>query len=227
MTSNSLHAIEGQRDRAEAAVAAATDAVIAAGRAAAGRHWVPATSGNFSVRIDGGRAAMTRSGVDKGALSAADILIQPLDAPLLPGSSAEAPLHVALYRADPAIGAIFHVHSPAATVLSRLALEDESAEDAVRLEGWELQKALKGVRTHEAVVEVPVFANDQDTVRLAALVDARFAAPREAGLHIAPGYLLAGHGLYAFGADAAEAWRHLEALETLLEQERSYRRSRR
>ena len=32
-----------------------------------------------------------------------------------------------------------------------------------------------------------------------------------------PGFLIAGHGLYAWGATLADAWRHLEALEFLLE----------
>ncbi len=198
--------------------AAAVAEVIAAGRAAAARHWVPATSGNFSVRIDEGRVAITRSGVDKGALTAADILIQPLDAPLLPRSSAEAPLHLALYRKDPAIGAIFHVHAPASTVLARV-----NGPGSLRLTGWELQKALPGITSHEQVVDVPVFANDQDTDRLAGLVEARLAEPAVAG-RLAPGYLLAGHGLYAWGASPKEAARHLEALETLFEFELSYRR---
>ena len=45
---------------------------------------------------------------------------------------------------------------------------------------------------------MPVFANDQDTVRLAALASKRFAGADRAQL--APGYLIAGHGLYAWGA---------------------------
>ena len=195
----------------------AVAAVIAAGRAAAARHWVPATSGNFSVRIDGNHVAITRSGVDKGALTSADILIQPLDAPLLPRSSAEAPLHLALYRQHPEIGAIFHVHAPASTVLAQLV-----GRGTLRLTGWELQKALPGITSHEETVDVPVFANDQDTERLAALVEARLA--EAGGDPLAPGYLLAGHGLYAWGASPKEAARHLEALETLFEFELSYRR---
>ncbi|MCX5513140.1 methylthioribulose 1-phosphate dehydratase [Kaistia algarum] len=193
--------------------------VIAAGRSAASRHWVPATSGNFSVRIDAERIAITRSGVDKGALQSADILIQPLNTPLLPRSSAEAPLHVALYRQHPEIGAIFHAHSPAATVLSRLA----EPAGRILLTGWELQKALSGVRTHEAIVEVPVFANEQDTDALATRVEARMAETGSA-FHPAPGYLLSGHGLYAWGGTSADAARHLEALEALFEFELSYRR---
>lgn len=208
-------------DAADEATAKAVAGVIAAGRAAAERHWVPATSGNFSVRIDADTIAITRSGVDKGNLVPADILIQPLGEPLLPGSSAEAELHTALYRQRPELGAIFHAHSPAATVLSRLAL----AEGTLTLTGWELQKALAGVRTHEAIVEVPVFANDQDIPALSKRVEARLAQPTTAsGAIPAPGYLLAGHGVYAWGATEGDAARHLEALETLFEFELSYRR---
>ncbi|SHE91923.1 methylthioribulose-1-phosphate dehydratase [Kaistia soli DSM 19436] len=207
--------LTAEQNRETAAVAE----VIAAGRAAALRHWVPATSGNFSVRINADRVAITRSGVDKGALTSADILIQPLDAPLLPRSSAEAPLHLALYRRDPSIGAIFHVHAPGSTVLSRVA-----GPGGLRLTGWELQKALPGITSHEQAIEVPVFANDQDTDRLAGLVEARLAAPTADGALLAPGYLLAGHGLYAWGTSPKEAARHLEALETLFEFELSYRR---
>jgi methylthioribulose-1-phosphate dehydratase len=198
----------------DANVAAAVSAVIAAGRVAAARCWTPATSGNFSARIDDDRIAVTRSGVDKGALSAADILVQLLDQPLRPGSSAEAGLHLRLYRDAPEIGAIFHVHAPASSVISRAHLGD----GAVRLQGWELQKALRGVTTHEATIETPIFANDQNIATLAERVAVRLAEPPSSAETRAPGYLLAGHGLYAWGRDPAEAWRHLEALETLFQQ---------
>ncbi|MBV8642880.1 MAG: class II aldolase/adducin family protein, partial [Candidatus Eremiobacteraeota bacterium] len=41
--------------------------IAAFGRFAAARGWVPATAGNFSRRVDAGHAAVTRSGIDKGA----------------------------------------------------------------------------------------------------------------------------------------------------------------
>ena len=199
----------------------AASAVIEAGRVAAARGWVPATSGNFSARIDDRSFAVTRSGVDKGALTDDDILAQKLDEPLLKGSSAEAALHLRLYRDAPETGAIFHVHSPAASVIGRA----HARYGAVRIEGWELQKALRGVTTHETVVETPVFGNDQDVEALAQRVAVRLAAPPRDAIP-APGYVLAGHGLYAWGRDAKDAWRHLEALETLFHQmlvSRSYR----
>ncbi len=137
---------------------AAVEAVIAAGRDASRRGWVPATSGNFSVRIDATKIAITRSGVDKGALTPADVLIQPLGASLLPGSSAEAALHLRHYRDHSTVNAIFHIHGPFSSVIGR----SRDAGEAVLLQGWELQKALAGITTHEVTVEVPVFANDQN-----------------------------------------------------------------
>ena len=201
--------------------ARAASAVINAGRAAAARGWVPATSGNFSARIDEGSFAVTRSGVDKGSLTTDDLIAQPVDAPLEKGSSAEAALHLRLYRDAPDTGAIFHVHSPAASVIGRA----HARYGAVRIEGWELQKALNGVTTHEVVIEAPVFDNDQDVEALAERVAARLAEPPRNAI-AAPGYVLAGHGLYAWGRNAKDAWRHLEALETLFQQilfSRSYR----
>jgi len=192
----------------------AVAAVIAAGRMAAARNWIPATSGNFSVRIDATRVAITRSGVDKGALMPEHVLIQPLHEPLLPNSSAEAPLHVERYRNDPDVGAIFHVHSHHATVIAQA----HADAGGVRLTGWELQKAFSGIASHEAIVEVPVFTNDQDVPALASRVTERLTVSPEPGLSRAPGYLLAGHGLYAWGRNAQEANRHLEAFESLFHQ---------
>ena len=192
----------------------AVEAVIAAGRYAAERQWVPATSGNFSVRIDDDRIAITRSGVDKGSLTPADILIQRIDRPLLPGSSAEAALHVRQYADDPAIGAIFHIHGLYSTVIGQA----RSQYGVVHLTGWELQKALSGVTSHETTVEIPVFANDQDIEALSTRVANRLADPAPPGHVRAPGYLLAGHGLYAWGKTIKDAMRHLEALEVLFAQ---------
>jgi methylthioribulose-1-phosphate dehydratase len=198
----------------EDSVDAAVESVIAAGRYAAARHWVPATSGNFSVRIDEARIAITRSGVDKGALTPNDVLIQPIDGPLVPGSSAEAALHVRRYGDEPGIRAIFHIHGLYSTVIARA----HADSGAVELTGWELQKALSGVTTHEATVEVPVFDNDQDVAALSVRVADRLARPSRPGHGRAPGYLLAGHGLYAWGRTPREAARHLETLEVLFAQ---------
>ncbi|MBV8619184.1 MAG: methylthioribulose 1-phosphate dehydratase [Curvibacter sp.] len=192
---------------------AAAEAVIEVGRRAARRGWLPATSGNLSVRA-GDLLAITRSGVDKGALSEQDLLAQALDAPLLPGSSAEAALHLQLYADRPGIAAVFHVHSLAASVLGRRHVD---AGELV-FQGWELQKALAGVDSHEQRVRLPIFPNTQDIPFLVRQVRSRLGAASGEAWN-APGYLIAGHGLYAWGCDSAEAWRHLEALDHLLNQE--------
>lgn len=185
----------------------AIDELIAIGRFAAARGWVPATSGNFSRRLDDMHAAVTRSGADKGALTSGDFIRIALDEPLPAGVSAETPLHVARYRADPAIGAIVHVHSVAATVVSRA---DEKRGHVV-LEGFEMQKALDGFTTHESTVELPIFGNAQDTAQLAKHIE------RSLGKKAAvPGYLLAGHGLYAWGSTMNDARRHAEGFDFLL-----------
>lgn len=185
----------------------AIEALRTLGAFLAGRGWLPATSGNLSFRVDATTIAITRSGVDKSSIVHNDVIAMNLDAPLPAGVSAETPLHVARYRADASIGAVLHVHSVASTVLSRQAAK---AGELV-VEGYEMQKSLAGVRSHEGTLKMPVFPNSQDMPALAREVEARLAK----GAAI-PGYLLAGHGLYAWGRDLAEARRHVEGIEFLL-----------
>jgi len=181
--------------------------VVEMARFAGARGWVPATAGNFSVRMDGARAALTASGGDKGQLDASGVIEVEIDGAKHPRASAEGPLHLCRYAAVPEIGAIAHCHPLAATVLSR---RYEKAEMLI-LEGWELQKAFAGETTHDRALEVLVVPNDQDTVRLAKLVEE--CLPKKAS---APGYLIAGHGLYTWGRNAAAAKRHMEAFDHLL-----------
>jgi methylthioribulose-1-phosphate dehydratase len=68
------------------------------------------------------------------------------------------------------------------------------------------------VTTHEHTKRIPVLANSQDMSALSDELRRAFAA--EPDMH---GFLLAGHGLYTWGADLAEARRHLEVLEFLFE----------
>ena len=171
--------------------------------------WTPATSSNFSLRLDGAHAAITVSGRDKGRLVEDDIMVVDFDGravgrPLRP--SAETLLHTQLYRRFPEVGCVLHTHSLVQTVASRL----YAGAGHIRLEGYELLKAFEGNSTHEMAIDVPVFANTQDMDVLAAQVDALL--DRQAMW----GYLIDGHGLYAWGRDMAQARRHLEAFEFLL-----------
>lgn len=193
--------------QSEGGFAEAAEGVVAMARFAGERRWVPATSGNFSARIDAARAALTATGADKANLTVAEVIEAEIHGPKHPRASAEAPLHLVRYRADPAIGAIAHIHSLPATILSR---RHERA-GVLRLEGWELLKAFSGIKTHETALDIPIVPNDQDTDRLAALVEERLGRTDPV-----PGYLIAGHGLYTWGASAKDAIRHMEAFDFLL-----------
>lgn len=179
------------------------------GRLFGERLWCLATAGNFSLRTDAQHCLITQSGKDKSALLAGDLMLcdldgVPVDAGLKP--SAETAVHTALYRHDPGIGAVLHTHSVTSTVLSRQLTSDLS------LSGFEMQKAIRGVRSHDQPVTIALFENTQDMDALAAAIIGRLAA----GTLAAPGFLVRGHGLYAWGADLAEAQRHVEGFEFLL-----------
>lgn len=181
-------------------------ALVRLGRDFHRRGWLPATSGNLSARLDNGNIAITASGLHKGRLRPSDLLEVDLNGQALePGRrpSAETALHLARYRADPSIQAVFHVHSPHATLVSR------RHREALVLRGYEILKAFPGFDTHEAELVVPIFPNDQDIPRLSERVEAWRSA------HPLYGYLIAGHGLYAWGASLDDALRHVEAFDFL------------
>ena len=182
--------------------------------------WTPATSSNFSRRLDERHAAITVSGRDKGRLTEADIMVVDLDGQPVATEhrpSAETLLHTQLYRRFPDIGCVLHTHSQTQTVASRLF----AGTGHVPLEGYELLKAFAGNTTHETAIELPVLPNSQDMHTLAAQADALLDR------QCMWGYLIDGHGLYAWGRDMAEARRHLEAFEFLLGCELDLRRLRR
>ena len=180
--------------------------------------WTPATSSNFSMRLDQDHVAVTVSGRDKGKLLAGDIMVVDLENQAVMTAarpSAETALHTQIYRRFPDVGAVLHTHSRAQSVASRLFADAGN----IRFEGWELQKAISGYKTHESVLDLPVFANTQDMSVLVKQIDAWIDAGKP--LH---GYLINGHGIYAWGVDMAEARRHLEAFEFLLNCELDLRR---
>jgi len=182
--------------------------LIAAGQELYRRGMVPATSGNFSARLQDGRIAITVSGRHKGRLSVDDIMLVDAEGRSLDQRrpSAETALHAQIYNRYPDAGAVLHPHSVNATLLSRL------ASDRIVLRDYELLKAFAGVTTHAGEVTVPVVANDQDMTRLAREVERCL-------VDYAPvyGYLIAGHGFYTWGATVADAMRHVEAFEFLFE----------
>ncbi len=176
------------------------------------RGWVFGTSGNFSAVASGKplRLAITPTGLDKGALAPEQFLEIDEAARVIRGSgqpSAETGLHLAIVRARGA-GAVLHTHSLWSTLLSDACF----ADGAVMLEGFEMLKGLREIHTHEHREFLPILENCQDISRLSSEVQALLA--RQPAIH---GFLLRRHGLYTWGRDLAEAKRHVEILEFLLE----------
>ncbi len=178
------------------------------------RGWVYGTSGNFSakVAVDPIRLAITSSGLDKGALTPADILEIDSEARVIRGGgrpSAETSLHLVLVQ-QVAAGAVLHTHSTWSTLLS-----DRHADArGFVLEGYEMLKGLSGISTHEHREWVPILENSQDYVELSTeLSNVLSNYPDSHGV------LLRKHGLYTWGRDLAEARRHVEILEFLFEVE--------
>lgn len=196
----------------EAAFADLAVLLAEVGRHCYARGWALGTSGNFSavVQRDPLRLAITPSGVDKGRLTAEQVVQIDPGGHVVLGSgaaSAEASLHVAIVRVRQA-GAVLHTHSIWSTLLS-----DASAGDGgLMLEGYEMLKGLEGVHTHEHREWLPILDNAQDWAGNVPLVEQMLT--QHADAH---GFLLRGHGLYTWGRDLAEAKRHVEVLEFLLE----------
>ncbi|MCH8499616.1 MAG: methylthioribulose 1-phosphate dehydratase [Marinobacter sp.] len=189
--------------------ATAAQSIVDAGRFLYSQGWSPATSSNYSARIDDQHVAITVSGKHKGQLGAGDVMVVDLQGRPVQSetrSSAETLLHTVLYELWPEVGAVLHTHSVNATVLSRVI----APADALELEGYELQKAFSGVDTHESKLIIPVFDNTQDIPDLARRTQEWFRDhPNQ------PGYLIRGHGLYTWGRTMADCLRHVEAFEFL------------
>jgi methylthioribulose-1-phosphate dehydratase len=199
--------------------AAVSDAIVAAGRRLDALGLVPATAGNFSMRLDARHLAVTVSGRHKGFLTAADVMVVDLDGRARDAaqkSSAETLLHCGIYRRFPEAGAVLHGHSIANTVLSR------GGGRALPLGGYELLKVFPGLPTHDAAIDLPVVQNDQDIARMQRELDRVWDGLAE----IPPGYLIRGHGSYVWAADMPAALARMEALEFMLTCEMHERRMR-
>jgi methylthioribulose-1-phosphate dehydratase len=202
-----------------ARLAACAAEIITVTRELAARGWTPATSSNFSVRLDERHAAVTVSGRDKGRLGEDDVMVVDFAGRAVGTDkrpSAETVLHTQLYERLPEVGCVLHTHSLSQTLASRL----YAGAGHIRFEDYELIKAFPGQETHEAAMDLCVLPNNQHIPTLAAQVDVL--------LDKGPmwGYLIDGHGLYAWGRDVFEARRHLEAFEFLISCELEMRKLR-
>lgn len=180
----------------------------------AGYGWMRGTAGNLSLVLnrDPLRLAVTASGLDKSELTAHDVVlvdgagtaVDPSD-PRPP--SAEAGLHAHI-AARTGAGAVFHVHAMDAVIAGG------RWPGGVELRDLEMLKGI-GHPAHDVTVRIPVIENHQDMTVEAARFDEVYA-PASPDAPEVPALIVAGHGMYAWGRDAAAARRHLEIVEWLL-----------
>ncbi|GHE06748.1 methylthioribulose 1-phosphate dehydratase [Streptomyces alanosinicus] len=170
--------------------------------------WMRGTSGNLSVVLsrDPLRLAVTASGHDKGELTAADVVLVDGQGTAVNGGrpSAEAELH-ARVAALTGAGAVVHVHTVASVAMGHRQPGGIVFKDLEMLKGV-------GQPAHDVEVTLPVIGNSQD---MKVLGD-RLEAARDPRM---PAVVVAGHGLYAWGADPRQARHHTEVVEWLLELE--------
>jgi len=187
--------------------------LAALGREFHRRSWAFGTSGNYSAVLSRNplHLLITSSGLDKSTLTESGFLEIDGQGNILAGKgnpSAEAALHLTVARMREAAGCILHTHSVWNTLLS----EQYADQGGIAVSGYEMLKGLEGVRSHKHREWLPIFENDQDLRALAQKVEVELE--RDSAAH---GFLLAGHGLYTWGEDLAQARRHVEILEFLLE----------
>jgi methylthioribulose-1-phosphate dehydratase len=177
------------------------------------RGWLLGTSGNLSavVQREPLRLAMSPSGIDKGELTPDQLLSIDENARIVSHHSGkpsdESLLHIRIVK-ERGAGAVLHTHSVWNTLLSDL----YASEGGLRIEGYEMLKGLQGVRTHEHSEWLPIIQNSQDMPALAEAVGETLKQHQDAH-----GFLIRRHGLYTWGETLAQAKRHVEILEFLLE----------
>ena len=82
------------------------------------KGWVAANDGNLSVRLSDGRILCSCTGVSKGMMTPAHLIVCDGDGNKIEGSrdrTSEIAMHLTIYRMRPDVSAIVHAHPPVAT----------------------------------------------------------------------------------------------------------------
>ena len=176
------------------------------------KGWIPATSSNFSLRINTESLWISKSGVDKSQFSEKDLMQVDLQGNPLPNEtnrpSAETLIHTAIYKFDSHAKVVLHTHGLHSTIVS-MELENEGR---VSVSGFELLKIFPKTNTHDTQVDIAIRPNSQDMVKFSQSLE------KELNTESYPNcFLIAGHGLYTWGETVLQAKAITEAVEHLLE----------
>lgn len=159
------------------------------------RNLLAAADGNISLRLAGGRIAITPAGVNKYALGPEHMAFLQLDGSILSGTpSSERAMHLAVYRRCPEARAVVHAHPPTAIAwtLARPDLSELPSD------------ALPEVILAAGRIPVAPYARP-GTEAMGSVLDAFLPAHRL--------LLLARHGALAWGESLEEAVNGIERVE--------------
>jgi L-fuculose-phosphate aldolase len=168
--------------------------ICTVGRWVHARHFVAATDGNISVRLDHERILTTPTATSKGLMTPDDLVITDSQGKRLAGRrqpSSELGMHILIYRRRPDVYAVCHAHPPVAT-------------------GY----AAAGIPLNKAIVSEVVLS-------LGCIPVAPYATPGTPELTEAleplvqhyDALLMANHGVVTYGADLLTAFFRMETVE--------------
>lgn len=158
--------------------------------------FTPGTSGNMSARLDPERLLMTPTGVSKGLVKAADMVIVDLQGRLLLGKrnvTSEVGMHLVIYQARPDVRAVVHAHPATATAFacSGRALADMLCQEAVMTLGCVPLAQYATTGTEEVAASLRPYLARHDAL------------------------LLESHGAVTYGSSLLEAFLNMETVEHL------------
>jgi methylthioribulose-1-phosphate dehydratase len=174
------------------------------------RGWTWGTAGNFSIRGQEGIVWQSATGICKRDLKAEMFIPldlqseKPLDASTRP--SAEAPVHLGIYKAFQDAKCVVHGHPQEVVSSSNMSKE-------LVFSGEEMIKAL-GSHTHKHQIVIPVLENPDPSEMMGF---SKHVTPSSSPVKV---LVLSGHGVYAWGRTPLEALAYLEALEFLCQSKR-------
>lgn len=170
--------------------------LVAISRRAYDRGLVAGISGNNSIRVPGAQAALIKTtGACQGDMTVDETVLVALDGTVLEQGrrpSKEVRWHLAIYRSNPDVGAIVHVHPPHATawaVTNRIPPL--------------IHTAARGILKRIGLVDLAPSGSEE----LAELVAEAFS---EHDLLVA---LMREHGIVAVGPDLSTAYYHADYVE--------------
>ena len=169
--------------------------IIEAGKRLHDRFFVASNDGNISARLGENEVLITPTGVNKGDMTAEQLLRIDMHGTVLSGSlkpSSETKMHLAVFRARPEVRAIVHAHPPAATGFAACRIRLD--QDVV------LPEVVYGLRK----IGLADYATPS-TDELPRAVEREIAG--------CEAVLLSNHGALTVGADVMEAYYRMEVLE--------------